>query len=58
MVYFINEVMSYFLTEEKLKQVDPEKEKELNDRIQKIKEQNEKILERKKMIENDIELYA
>ena len=58
MVYFINEVMSHFLTEEKLKQVDPEKEKELNDRIQKIKEQNEKILERKKMIEDDIELYA
>jgi len=41
-----------------VKQVDPEKEKELNDRIQKIKEQNEKILERKKMIEDDIELYA
>ena len=41
-----------------MKQVDPEKEKELNDRIQKIKEQNEKILERKKMIEDDIELYA
>ena len=41
-----------------VKESDPEREKELSDRIRKIKEQNEKILQRQKEIEDDIELYA
>ena len=41
-----------------LQQVAIDPEKELNNWIQKIKEQNENILEHKEMIEDDIELYV
>ena len=46
------------ISDDKVKETDPEKEKELSDRIRKIKEQNEKILQRHKEIEDDIEQYA
>jgi len=47
-----------FISDEKVKETDPEKEKELSDRIKKIQEQNEKIRQRQKEIEDDIEQYA
>ena len=50
--------ISLCVSDDKVMETDPEKEKELSDRIRKIKEQNEKILQRRKEIEDDIELYA
>ena len=46
------------ISDESVKETDPEREKELSDRIKKIQEQNEKILQRQKEIEDDIEQYA
>ena len=46
------------ISDDVVKESDPEREKELTDRIRKIKEQNEKILQRHKEIEEDIEQYA
>lgn len=46
------------VADDAVKESDPEREKELSDRIRKIKEQNEKILQRQKEIEDDIEQYA
>jgi len=56
--YNFNCLLVIFISDDKPKETDPEKEKELSDRIKKIQEQNEKILQRQKEIEHDIEQYA
>lgn len=58
MCFIIVIVVSHCVLDDTPKETDPEKEKELSDRIKKIKEQNEKILQRRQEIEDDIELYA